>query len=154
MSFFQYLAAAVVAFSGLLAGIILCYSNLGELKPGRIYFIVAQKLIWAAIIVITAVSYSLHPIILVILFLLTIFPFFSKKPINTVPMYVLLGIIFYLSNIASSLLALNSGLIFLFGLPSGTLIKSDKKGRIKKGFLIEILKHAGFFICIILYLLF
>ena len=151
--FLLYSLIALISFLGLLVGMILTYSNKDELKPGRKYIILVQKIIWTLIMIVTAFVYNLHWFVLLLIFIFTISPFFNKKQIKTPSIYFFFGIIFYLSTNSINLLAVNASLIFLFGLPSGTLIKTDEKSKIKKGFIKELAKNLGFFICIPLFLL-
>ena len=140
-----HIIIAVVCFSGLLIGMILAFSNRDELKPAKKYLIMAQKIILVSILVATMIFYKLPIIVLMFVFIISLFPFLQKQAVKTPPIYLLLGVVFLFSLKSTNLFALNASLIFLFGLPSGTLIKIDKKGNIRKGFAKELAKNLGFF---------
>jgi hypothetical protein len=149
----QYSAVSLASFAGLVVGMLLIYANIDELKPARKYLIISQKIVWAAIITVTALVYSLPAYAVLIILLFTVLPFADKRQINSSSMYLLLGIIFYLSAKSVMLFALNAGLIFLFGLPTGTLSRIDEDGNIKKEFAADFIKNLGFFISIPLFFL-
>jgi hypothetical protein len=151
MNLFLYSAIAFVSFLGLAGGMFLAYSNRDELKPGRRYLVFAQKAIWALIIILTALAYQLPLYAVIIILIFTVLPFFDRKQVHAPSMYLLQGIIFYLSAESVNLLAANASLIFLFGLPSGTLIKADENGKIRKGFVKGLAKNLGFFVCMPLF---
>jgi len=75
-----------------------------------------------------------------------------KKEFNELPYtYIILAVVFYLSSKKLNPYIIESSLIFLYGIPTGTLLteKSKKKS------IINILKNVGFIlITIILYLVF
>jgi hypothetical protein len=149
-----YSLAALISFAGLITGMFLTYSNKDELKPGRNYFVFAQKIIWAGIIAVTGFAYGLNWLILGLIFVFVALPFFDSKQIKTPSMYLMYGIIFFLSTKSVPLLAVNSSLIFLFGLPSGTLLKLNEKSSIEKGFVLKLARHLGFFVWLPLIILF
>ena len=84
--------------------------------------------------------------------LIALFPFFTKKKIALPIIYPFLGIVFYLSSKDLSSFVAVASLIFLFGIPSGTLSQLDEKGKLKKDFK-ELVFSLGFFICLILFFL-
>ena len=145
---------ALVSFLGLVIGMFLPFCNKDELKSGRKYIIFMQKIILAAIIIRISYYYDFSSVLLFLTIALSFLLFIDKIKIKTQIIYPLLGIILYLSSKTTNLFVLISALIFLFGLPSGILIKTNEKGKIEKGFFKKISKNLGFFICIILFLLF
>jgi len=152
MDLITYISASVIAYLGLVSGLLLAYSNLDELKPGRKYFILIQKMILAAIIILAfCMLPAFNSVLLSVLaFAVATFVFFAELPLAVT--YFVLGAAFYLSSINNSSFAAMAALIFLFGIPSGTLSNSTEQGKLKSNFK-ELAYCLGFFICIILFLL-
>lgn len=148
----NYILTAVIAFLGLIVGMFVSYCNLDELKPGRKYFVLLQKILFALFLF--HVSLNIPFVLKIILVVLGIIPFFSKKQIPSPFTYFLIGVLFYLGSISKKSIVVNASLIFLFGIPSGTLAKITKTGKIKKGFVKEILKHLGFVVCLLPYIIY
>ncbi len=133
MQFINYLSTTTLVYAGLLAGIILGYISKEEVKAGRKYFIIIQKIILLLIII----SFSAYSRLDIILRLSIFFVLISSliiihfKDINilrySLITYTILGIIFYISSSISRLFLINSSLIFLYGFPTGTLLVDFKK---------------------------
>jgi len=109
---------SLIAFSGLLFGILLGYINPEELKPGKKYFKIFCLLVLFSILLVLFFSYKFS---IIGLALGVAIGFFLKKE------YFYLG----LSVVASYTLGLNlllSSLVFVYGLPYGSLLilKSKK----------------------------
>ena len=149
----MFIITAIISFVGLIIGVFLTNSNKDELKPGRKYFILFQKIIWALIISISSLAYNLPSWASVVILIFTVLPFLDEKQISAPSMYLFLGVILYLSSKSINLMAINASLIFLFGLPTGTLEMIDEDGKIKGKFIKEILMNLGFFICVPLFIL-
>jgi hypothetical protein len=118
----KYFITLVITFLGLYAGAALAFIAPEELKSGKNYF----KAILSGIIVIT-VTYTLYyfnaPIsILIVLgiFLAALLYFLRTAPVGPIA-YYLSGFMFFFSSLQEGLLLPISSLIFLFGIPAGTL---------------------------------
>lgn len=154
MNLLNYSLTALISYSGLFIGFILALIAKEELKAGKKYFIQLQKIILLLIFIFLIIFIKLNYTLFLLIFIIIIgLKKYGKKDFNElVYIYIILGIIFYLSSKNSNLLAIESSLIFLYGLPTGSLLYKDKD---KKETILNILKNSGFvFLAIILFLLF
>ena len=150
MELINYFGAAAASYIGLAAGMFLSYANLDELKPGRKYFFMLKKIFLASAATVCAYGLAGTSIISAALLILSAMPMIlMEMPLPLV--YVLLGMVFYVSSTTAVFPAVAS-LIFLFGIPSGTIAKSGNEGKIKKGYN-ELVYCLGFFISAVLFLL-
>lgn len=115
-------ALVIVSFLGLIIGMIIAKFTKEELKQGKKYFILIKKTI-LLIIAIILLNYSYGNYIWIIPGL--VIGYFLKE------IYFYLGLALSLSFIINQDL-FTSTLIFLFGLPEGTLIYYKNKPLIKK----------------------
>lgn len=151
MDIFTQILLAIIAFAGIICGIFLVYCNKDEIKHAKRYLLFSQKVLIAASILLTA--YFLQPCcgsILIAVFI-AVFLFIARKRFQTYIFYPVLGLLTYISIKVPEAFLVNIAIVFLYGLPTGTLIMFEKKYN-KKKVLIEIAKNLGFFICIILIL--
>jgi hypothetical protein len=150
MNILNYSLTAVVVYLGLLVGFILAMMAKEEMKDGRRYFVFLQKLILLLVFVFLLVFIRLN-YILVLLILVFIVVYLLKRKNELVYIYMILGVIFYLSSKTLNLFVIESSLIFLYGIPTGSLLtKRDKKES-----LIGILKNVGFVVvAVVLFLVF
>jgi hypothetical protein len=112
----------VIAFLGIIIGLILASRTKEELKIGKKYFILLGRLVFFTLIVFLLYKVSFN-FLIILFFILGIF--FSFK-LNKV--YFYLGLTLLLSSfISESFLIAITSLIFIFGLVYGTLIYSRKK---------------------------
>lgn len=112
----------IIAFLGLVIGIILANRTKEELKAGKKYFVLLERIVLFVLIIflLYRVSFSF----LVILGFFLGFVFFYKLG----KIYFYLGLVVLLSSLISeSFLVLITALIFIFGLAYGTLSYSKKK---------------------------
>ncbi|MBW2987798.1 hypothetical protein KY336_04575 [Candidatus Woesearchaeota archaeon] len=145
-----FIISSVIAFLGLAGGVIASRSNKQELKPGKNYFILIQKILFLAIFIASVIYFDLNIILsFIIIAIAFLFCFLRNLQKFSIIIYILLGIILFLSSRIKQLFFLNCALIFLFGIPTGTMIQMKKKNII-----VEIMKHIGFFICILLFFIF
>jgi hypothetical protein len=115
--------ANALAVLGLLAGFIVAKLAKPELKPGQKYFIILRHALISAILGIILWKYNHYAAGLAILFFIILWKFsFEHQP---VPMAVLLGILSTYFNL--------SILIFLYFIPTGTLIHNDWKKLLATG---------------------
>jgi len=116
----------IIAFLGIIIGLILARFTKEELRPGKKYFIWFKKII-LLILVVTLIHFSLTKIFFIRDFVFTLIGliiglfvgYFFKKE------YFYFGFVLYLLAYTSSFLFI-SILIFLFGLPYGTLLFTKK----------------------------
>jgi len=150
MNLLNYSLTAIIAYLGLFIGFILAIIAKEEIKPGKKYFLFLQKIILLLIFVFLLIFIKLN-YILALLILAFIIIYISKTKNKMLYIYTILSIIFYLSSKKLNLFILESSLIFLYGVPAGTLLTKKNK----KETIIDILKNTHFvIITIILFLIF
>lgn len=148
MNILNYSLTAIISYLGLFIGFLLAVIAKEELKPGKKYFIFLQKIILLLIFIFLVVFIDLNYIlVLLILSFIIISVFKRKKEFNELPyIYIILSVIFFLSSKILNLFIIESSLIFLYGLPTGSLLTKKSK----KETMINILKNVGFVIVSIL----
>lgn len=125
MEILNYFLIAVVISTGLILGRILAKIAKEEIKPGRKYLIILQKIIFCSILILlmylnkTNVHYIWIGSVIIFAYLL----FFNELCPGQI--YLFSGILFYLFSKTDYFLPA-SALIFLQGLPIGTLLKKNK----------------------------
>lgn len=129
----NYFFASIASFLGLFAGFVLIKIAPEEQKPLQKYFDLLRKIILFLIFAFLIFYYYgdwLYFIVLIslIAFLLLIEYKLKNHAILT---YAILGILFYLSSRNISLFAIESSLIFLYGLPTASLIHDKGKSKHK-----------------------
>jgi len=153
MNILNYSLAAIIAYLGLFIGILLAIMAKEEIKPGKKYFIFLQKIILLLIFIFLLIYTDLNYIlILLILALIIVHLLKTKKEFNELPyIYIILSIIFFLSSKILNFFIIESSLIFLYGLPTGSLLTNKDK----KKTVINMSKNIGFIVvAIILFLIF
>jgi len=146
MDFINYFLASLISFFGLILGIILILIALEEQKPGKKYFIYLQNLFFILAIFFYLFYLKINLFIVFLIISLLIIYFLKikikdnfKKSQN---MYVFLAIIFFFSLKDGNLFLIEAVLIFLFGVPTGSLL-FDKK---KKNYFKVVLRNAVFLV--------
>jgi len=125
MEILNYVLIATLVSTGLILGRVLANIAKEEIKPGKKYLIILQKLLFCSAIILlmylnkTNVHYIWSGSIVIFSYLL----FFNK--ICPGQVYVLFGVLFYLFTKTEYFLPA-SALLFLYGFPTGTLLKSKK----------------------------
>ncbi len=131
MNFLSYSLIALISFLGLIAGIIIISMAKEEQAPGKKYFILLQKIILSLIVIFLLyflkLNFAVFAICSLIIITLYIKKYRNKKLIESIYLYPLLAIIFYLSSNLDSLFLIESGLIFLYGLVTSSLLLNIKK---------------------------
>lgn len=147
-----YLLASLIAYLGLLVGIILIRMAPEEQKPGKKYFIFLKKILFTLILVPMFYFYNLNIIFsLALLCLLAALILGNKLKLDKPYLiYLLLGILFYLSARFIDLFVIEAVLIFLYGVPDASLAFSLKKKNYGEIFI----KNLLFFVPAILYIIF
>lgn len=121
MSQTYFALAAVVVFMGIVSGIILAFIAKEELKQGKRYFVLMRNLLLALIVVFLLYFYYINKYLILIISVLL---FLSLSKINLKKDYIvywLTGIVLLLVSKNKDFLLIESILIFLYGLPAGTL---------------------------------
>ena len=129
MQLLNYAIASVIAYSGIAAGMMLIFMGPEEKKDGKRYFVIMQM----AIIVLVSffllyfsrlrISYLLTAAALLLTSFLRVKDEIKKQHL----VYMLLGIAFYMSSENIKLCLTESSLIFIYGMPTGSLICNSKK---------------------------
>ena len=154
MNLLNYSLAALISYLGLSAGFLLAVIAKEELKAGKKYFIIAKKiillLIFASMVVLAQLNYIIISAILIVITVYLI-NHSKKEHIKTNYAYILFSAILFMSSARLELFTITSSLIFLYGLPAGTLLTYNTK----KEAVINILKNIVFvIISIALYFIF
>lgn len=153
MNLLNYSLAAIIAYLGLFVGFILAIIAKEELKAGKKYFLFLQRIILLLIFVFLLIFIKLsYILVLLVLVFIMVYLLKRKKEFNELPyIYLILSIIFYLSSKKLDLFLIESSLIFLYGLPTGSLLTQKSK----KETMINILKNVLFIVvALVLYLIF
>jgi len=140
----SYFLAAIISYLGLLLGIILIKFAPEEQRPGKKYFILFKKALLVLIIALLFYFLNINSIVLIALSLLLIYLLSNKRITleSTVLVYILFGIIFSLSSKFQDLFLIESVLIFLYGIPTASLILKIKKKNYSEIFV----KNLWFFV--------
>ena len=134
MQLLNYSLISLISFLGLLVGILLAFSAKEELKPGKKYFMWMQKIILLLILIFLLNFFNMALYLKVIIY--TLFIFLMAINIKSQIIYLVLGIIFFISSKNPELFIINSVLIFLYGFPSGSLF-AKKIIKKKKSFIFK-----------------
>ncbi len=118
---FKMEIASLVVGLGLFSGVFLALIAPEELKAGKKYFILLRTVLFVAIVALLVFSYYRINMIITIICLLSLLDLFLNK-ISDIIRFALLGLFFYLSAPLNQLFVLISVLIFIYGLPAGTLL--------------------------------
>lgn len=150
VTYLNYFLAAIIAYLGLLLGVILIKLASEEQKPGRKYFILLKKIIFFFILAFLLFLYKVN-IFLSLILLSFILILMSNKKINLSKsplVYFSLGVIFFVSYYSEifNLFIIESILIFLFGVPNASLILNLKKRNYYEVFI----KNLWFFVPVII----
>ena len=108
------------ALTGIIFGVVLAYISPEEVMPGKKYFFWLKKLLFIGILI-TIIYYSFNDLLLliipVLIVLISVFNLKFKRNYFELGYYVLFSIFYLL--VSPVLLAV---LIFIYGLPTGTLL--------------------------------
>ena len=148
ISFLNYFLASIASYLGLLVGAILIKLAPEEQKSGRKYFIFLKMLLFFLIIALLLLSYKVNAIFsLALLIFIIILMLHGKLHLEKSSLvYLLFGIIFYLSSKNNNLFALQSALMFLYGIPNSSLVINPKKNNYREIFA----RNLWFFVPIML----
>lgn len=153
MTLLNYSLASLITYLGIFMGFALAIIAKEEIKPGKKYFIFMQKAILLLIFLFLLIYRKLNYIAAsLVLASIMIYLLKTKKKFNKLPyIYTILAVIFFMSSKIINLFIIESSLIFLYGIPTGTLLTK----RSKKETMTILLKGIPFIlIAIILHLIF
>lgn len=129
MEFVNYALLSLVSYIGLFCGALLVFIAPEEQKPGVKYFLLMQKIFLILIIILLLYKFSIINLFLAIV----LFLFAISKRINNYFVYVLFAPLLYLSLPNKTYSLIIASLIFLYGLPTGSLIvKTKNLGSVKE----------------------
>jgi len=125
----NYFLASIIVYLGLLLGVILIKLAPEEQRPGKKYFSLLKKIILFLIITLFFAYSNLNYVLLLFLIAVLFLILLSKKITleSTILIYLLFGVIFSLSSKITNLFVIESVLIFLYGIPTASLIFKIKK---------------------------
>jgi hypothetical protein len=134
-----YTLAAVASYLGLVAGIIVGWLAEEELAPGRRYITLIQNAILSGVLF-SLIYFAFSTLAVAIVSAVILFVIMSvlKKKVKSYAVYAVLGAVFYFSAVHETMFALNASLIFIYGIPSGSLVFK------RKGWLVKLGTHLGF----------
>lgn len=149
ITYLSYFLASIIAYLGLLLGIILIRLAPEEQIPGKKYFILLKKILFFIILVSLLFFYKIN------VFLITIFLFFiivlilnkKIKLEKSAFVYFLLGAVFYASSKIFNLFVLETLFIFLYGIVTSSIILNLKK----RNYYDVFIKNLWFFIPIVIF---
>lgn len=115
--------SAIICILGIVFGVLLGIIAKEELKDGRKWFLLMQGVIFVFILFFIFKFYMLNIIyiILISVFVLLVM-FFVTDIRREIIVYSICAIVFYLSIQNTNLFLIESSLIFLYGLPTGSLV--------------------------------
>ncbi len=167
VTFLSYFLASLIAYLGLLAGLILIKMAPEEQKPGKRYFILLKKILFFILFIPVLYYYKISIVFSLALLLFVVALMLGNRlKLDTLEnsynrnfrraqkpkvfdksyfIYFLFGIIFSLSAKFISLFILESVLIFLYGVPNASLALNLKK----KNYYEIFVKNLLFFIPVI-----
>ena len=147
-----YFSTLIFVFLGLYVGAILAYISPEEMKPGTSYFKAFGNALLVFILLILFYAYGIHLLILVILGIAASAAAYYTSDIPAVShiAYLLLGIVFFYSTKSSALFITISAMIFLYGLPLGSLYVANRPKKSKRTVLSDMFLSFGFFLIIAL----
>ena len=147
----NYLLAPIITFLGFPIGLLLSFVSPEEMKSGRKYFKLLQNLL-LVFILFFVFDYYMLPLIISLIITISVFLgiFCWQSKYKSIIIYIILAVLLYFSSANTSLFALESSLIFIYGIPTGSLLKPKEK----KDSLRIVAKHVVFIILAIFLLLF
>ena len=117
----NYFLGLVIIFAGIITGMILAFIAKEELKPGKKYILLFQKVLLSLIFVIS-ISYSGHIALSIVLSAVLVYLFIFKFPFNDKLTYCVFGFIYFMFANNFKLIIPLSVMMFLYGFPTGSLI--------------------------------
>ncbi|NQU79016.1 hypothetical protein HQ545_04580 [Candidatus Woesearchaeota archaeon] len=145
-----YIFTAFLTFTGLFGGLILAYMAAEELKPGKKYFLGLAHTIMVFIPLTILYSYGVHIALLVLLAISTIVFLYRTQKIDMVGTiaYYLLGIAFFFGTRSEELFIMTASMIFLLGLPLGSLFVAERIKESRKAVVTDMFLKYGLFLVV------
>ncbi len=135
MNILSYALAAIVAYLGIAAGLVIIRSAKEEQKAGKRYFLALQKTV--LILIFISLFYFMDISLLLILSAAISAAAYHKNG-SSYYMYPVFAVLFYMGSISKELLFILAVLLFIYGLAvSGILFT-------KKNYLEILVKHSSF----------
>jgi|GEM_PF-2338006 len=147
-----YILTLMFTFLGVYVGAILAFIAPEELKPGKLYFKAFMNTILVFIFMILLYAYGANLFILIVLGVVaSLFLYFTSEitPINQIA-YFFLGVVYYFSTLTMDLFIVISSMIFIYGLPLGSMYVARRLKMSKKTLLTDVLLSFGFYVIIAL----
>ena len=151
MEYLNYLLAVVICFISIYAGFFLALIAKEELKAGNKYFLVFQKAILAVVVVSTIFVIDNVYVSFILLGVLVYFMFIAHH-VKDIFIYLLFGVLLYLNSQYGNLFLMQSALVFLYGLPAGSLLTFKMIRRKKSKILTSIFMKYIWFVVVALVL--
>ena len=148
MQFLTYLAVSLIAYLGLVLGIILIRLAPEEQKPGLFYFSLLKKIVFMVLIAMMLFFYQINffvTIAILVFFLLLVITRKINLEKNRL-VYACFGILFFLASLKTTLYEVAAVLIFLYGVPAASLLYHKKENNYKA----ILLENVWYFVPIVI----
>lgn len=145
----DYFLASAIVYLGLMIGIVLILLAPEEQKPGKKYFIQIQKILMTVMSTLVLLSLNINLILLLFFIIIIILLIYGKEKSqeNSSFVYFVLGLKFVYASTILNLFVIQSILIFLYGIPTASLIYNMKN----KNYFDIFVKHLWFFVPVIIF---
>ncbi|MFC1742321.1 hypothetical protein ACFL3V_07335 [Nanoarchaeota archaeon] len=147
-----YAVTLLFSFLGVYVGAILAFISPEELKPGRLYFKALMNTVLIFLILILLYSYNANIFLLILLGVAaSVFLYYTSEetPINQIA-YFLLGIALFFSTKSEDLFITTASLIFIYGLPLGSLFVARRMKKSKSTILTDLILNFSLYIIVAL----
>ncbi|MFH1063828.1 MAG: hypothetical protein V1729_01975 [Candidatus Woesearchaeota archaeon] len=146
----SYIVTTVFVFFGVYVGALLAFIAPEELAPGKLYFKALMNTLLVFIILILLHAYNANLFVLIFLGVvmsITLYYTHLTSPINQIA-YFLLGIAFFFSTKSVELFITITSMIFIYGLPLGSLYVARRMKKSKKTLLADVFLNFSFFMVV------
>ncbi len=152
MEILNYFLISLVVYSGLLFGMVVSYLAKEELKDGKRYFVLLHNIVLAFILffVLEFFRVNVYLALFLPLVLVVVLFYFNEVYKKSYMVYLLLGIVFYLSSKNINLLLIVSSLILFYGFLIGSLQVNFKEKNYLKVLWQNLLFFVGFLLFLVL----
>jgi len=128
----KYNLILIITYLGLAAGIILSYIAKEEIRVGKKYLQLLQKLLLTLIVFFTLYVFSINLIVVIVISVVIVLLLLFIKNIHQQYVYALLGLFYWISSKNINFFIIISSLIFLYGFPTGSLMRKAEKKSIRQ----------------------
>jgi hypothetical protein len=145
----SYFFPMLIVFSGIIVGVVLGIIAPEELRPGKQYMKVFQNIVFALAVLILMFMFEL-PIwaILVAAIVVTVAELLYFDSDISIAAYTVFALLFFISSKQQSIFVVESSLIFLYGLPTGSMYLLDNLKKSSAVIFADIFLNYGIFIVI------